>query len=142
MVADELRVYWRVQGGADWNWELLTPTGAVDTCGADMPAQVPGTTVEYYLAAVDNSGRSESLPRSTPAGFYSFLVLGMPGDLDYDGDVDLDDFAQFGACMAGPGSGLEAGCECFNFDRDADLDLTDFVGFQTAFLGSGTGVAG
>ena len=76
LVADELRVYWRAQGEAVWDWELLTPTGDSDAYGAEIPAQVPGTTVEYYIAAVDHSGRSESLPRSAPAGFYSFIVLG------------------------------------------------------------------
>lgn len=55
------------------------------------------------------------------------------GDCDDDGDVDLDDYACFFACVLGPAQGLPAKCGPFDFDNDDDVDLEDFAGFQSAF---------
>lgn len=64
-----------------------------------------------------------------------------PGDFDGDGDVDLADYGDFGACLAGPGvapsppAPLDA-ADClavFDLDQDGDLDLVDFAGFSVSF---------
>jgi hypothetical protein len=52
-----------------------------------------------------------------------------------NGNLDLDDYRNFEACLLGPGGGLGAGCECFDFDSDGDVDLKDFAAFQEAFTG-------
>lgn len=58
------------------------------------------------------------------------------GDYDGDGDVDGDDFANWDACMAGPGGGLpKPECSAFDFDGDDDVGLEDFRPFQVAFTG-------
>jgi len=59
----------------------------------------------------------------------------VPGDHDGDGDVDLDDYAEFPACMAGPGGLLATGCSAFDFDGDDDVDLNDYMAFQFAISG-------
>jgi hypothetical protein len=59
-----------------------------------------------------------------------------PGDCDSDGDVDLDDFAEFESCLDGPGAGLsEPDCGCYDFDSSGDIDLDDFAEFQAVFTG-------
>lgn len=64
------------------------------------------------------------------------------GDLDRDGDVDVDDFAIFAGCIAGPGvTTPPPGCDPDDFanadmDGDSDVDLADFSQFQRAFTGS------
>ena len=57
-----------------------------------------------------------------------------PGDYDSDGDIDGDDFANWGVCMTGPdGNELDASCYPFDFDAYADVDLLDFGSFQAMF---------
>jgi hypothetical protein len=56
------------------------------------------------------------------------------GDADGDGDVELDDYASFAACMAGPEASPPApGFDClvvFDYDDDGDVDLADFRWFR------------
>ncbi len=51
------------------------------------------------------------------------------GDLDEDGDVDLDDFALFADCAMGESTE----CAAADADADDDVDLHDFGAFQTVF---------
>jgi len=67
------------------------------------------------------------------------------GDFDVDSDVDLDDFAAFVDCMAGPDTPpdptasacVQACQDAFDWDDDNDVDLADFAEFQALFTGSG-----
>ena len=63
-----------------------------------------------------------------------FLAI-HPGDLDCDGDVDLDDHALLTDCWAGagPDQTIAHPCNLADFDRDQDLDLADWAGFQQVF---------
>jgi len=61
----------------------------------------------------------------------------LAGDYDNDGDIDLDDYAEFPDCMTGADNGpIALGCEAFDFDVDDDVDLLDFAEFQVGFTGS------
>ncbi len=70
-----------------------------------------------------------------------FLDLRVPpcvGDFECDGVIDLDDYAAFADCMAGPDEApdptppaLPERClETFDFDFDDDVDAADFAEFQ------------
>jgi hypothetical protein len=74
LIADELRVYHRVSGDLGWEWLHLAPTGDPDTYAAAIPGPATGLAIEYYVAAADQSGRAETLPRTAPDGFYAFTV--------------------------------------------------------------------
>jgi agmatine deiminase len=74
LMADSLRVCWRVSGELTWHPVVLTATAGPDSFTAGIPWQLPGTTVEYFITAADSSGRRETLPRPAPAAYYSFTV--------------------------------------------------------------------
>jgi hypothetical protein len=71
---EQLLLHWREAGSSDWNTEILEPTMHPDTFAAFIPDAATGTTYEYYLHAADSSGRSERLPRTAPATYYSFFL--------------------------------------------------------------------
>ena len=66
-------VRWRPTGDAAWQ-ELPLAAAGDDSFVAWLPPQAPGATVEYYLTAADQDGRSETLPRTAPDGWYTFTV--------------------------------------------------------------------
>ena len=62
-------------------------------------------------------------------------LIGEPGDVDADEDVDLGDFALFGNCFgvdevttAPPGCAVEHFTRT-DLDRDGDTDLDDYAEF-------------
>jgi CubicO group peptidase (beta-lactamase class C family) len=65
------------------------------------------------------------------------------GDIDVDGDVDIDDFETLFNCTAGPGETTPpAGCtpadyDACDFDNDQDVDSIDFATLQHMFTGPG-----
>jgi hypothetical protein len=59
----------------------------------------------------------------------------IPGDGDFDDDVDLADFFQFTMCYTGQGGFYQGFCNPYDFDQDFDVDLFDFGQFQHAFTG-------
>ncbi len=73
LVAGAQRVRWRVAGDAQWNDAVLSAAGG-DTLVGAIPGQMPGEVIEYYVTTSDQSGRTETLPRTAPEGFYSFRI--------------------------------------------------------------------
>ncbi len=69
---------------------------------------------------------------------WPFPPSGMPGDLDDDEDVDLDDYYAFVDCFTGPGGGPVAP-ECIrgDFDYDNDIDCDDWDQFVLAWTEPG-----
>lgn len=77
-------------------------------------------------------------------GGVRFLRRVRTGDSEFDGDVELSDYAALSQCLTGPDwdelfqRGPEQTlCECrfLDFDYDGDVDLGDFARFQNAFQG-------
>ena len=72
--ADSLLAYWRVTGSPSFTPVQMTAAAAPDSFYAFIPAQAPGSTVEYYVFAADQSNRRSTRPPSAPLGWYKFFV--------------------------------------------------------------------
>ncbi len=57
------------------------------------------------------------------------------GDCNTTGYVDLVDYAELEACLAGPATTAPPGCVCFDVDQSNTVDLRDFADVQTTFGG-------
>jgi len=64
------------------------------------------------------------------------VIVFSKADFDLDGDVDLEDFGDFQACLSGDSRPYEPGCENTDLDTDDDVDLADFGVFQSCMNGS------
>jgi len=67
-------------------------------------------------------------------GGVRFLRRIRTGDAEFDGDVDLVDYATFADCITGPRR-VDRLCDCrfLDIDHDGDVDLGDFALFQNGF---------
>ncbi|MFH0983380.1 MAG: S8 family serine peptidase [Planctomycetota bacterium] len=58
------------------------------------------------------------------------------GDYDYDGDVDLADFAALQRCFTGADrSPIHTSCQPVDLDGDRDVDTADLAGFESVLSG-------
>jgi agmatine/peptidylarginine deiminase len=71
LVANSPKLRWRVRGEGAWREVPLTQADAPTHFTATLPAGKAVGTVEYYVTATSRSGRTETLPRTAPAGFYT-----------------------------------------------------------------------
>jgi hypothetical protein len=68
--------------------------------------------------------------------FRGFLPISwIPGDLNGDSEVDLDDLQIFVSCMYGPGVLHPVECDEADLDKDGDVDLVDYRDFAVIFGG-------
>jgi hypothetical protein len=108
---------------------------AVSASGSAAVLGAPGE--DSNAAGVDGEQNNEGAPQSGAVYVLAGLGAGCIGDLDTDGDVDLDDMELFYSCMGGPGL-PNPGCDSEVFargdiDDDEDIDLSDFALFQPNF---------
>jgi beta-glucanase (GH16 family) len=109
--------------GSNWATIYSTSTGAGGTEVIDI------STSGRYI-------RMYGTERNTPWGYslYEFEVYGgvpvTPGDVDGDGDVDIDDFETLLACLAGPDNGVQIGCTGADLNLDGSVDITDLADWK------------
>ncbi len=72
------KVYWSIDTALGYQMTSMTLVSN-DTFVANIPAQVAGTKIWYYITANSISGRTVSKPLVAPAGVYEFRVLGNVG---------------------------------------------------------------
>ncbi|MEP0844743.1 MAG: hypothetical protein HRF43_18750 [Phycisphaerae bacterium] len=154
--------------GAYYTGRLATdPAGATDppqplAVGLDYYSRLAGAGIswwgDYSATVIDPESdtfwvyNARALPRTpifegdTEDGIWgttwgSFTITTLPGDYDFDGDVDAADDDRFAACTTGPNilydpDSLPAGCNLppdpqgilpADFDRDRDVDQRDYA---------------
>lgn len=73
LVADSLRVVYRVEGGA-WATLTMAPAGPPNTYAATIPAQPQGSQIDYYLRGADAAGNHRSDPGLAPYVSHTFDI--------------------------------------------------------------------
>jgi hypothetical protein len=106
---------------------------ALDWHTIDGGGEMRSTGGSYELSGTVGQPDAGEMSGGTYSLTGGFWFGQAPGDCDYDGDVDLGDFADFAACLLGPGGGLGPDCTCFDLDDSGDVDLADFAAFQEVF---------
>jgi uncharacterized delta-60 repeat protein len=89
--------------------------------------------VDCYAGFISKEGAATySLPAPTLTLRYNMPPLS-PADFDADGDVDLNDYQVWSACLQGPVIASGSGCAAKDLDADGNVDLADFARFQREF---------
>ncbi len=146
----------QIVGGAFWEMRTNLMNTLGDQVGLDHARSlavgqiftgihIVGTamTIDVLTLDDDDGDLSNGTPNYhainsafTERGLPGPAVLFNDGDFNDDGDLDLDDYAEFFACTSGPGVELEEGCEPADFDGDLDVDLRDFRFFSRRHTGA------
>ena len=87
--------------------EWGTDTGAVNGANVTNGGHYSGTTTATLTVSSCNSNDTANYRCVVTGGCdtttsnSASLTIGVPGDFDLDGDVDLEDFGHFQACLSG-----------------------------------------
>lgn len=109
-----------IAGTEDDDLRLLPGSPAID---AGDPA------FASEAGATDLDGHPRVLHGRVDMGAYEYGI----GDFNYDGAVDLADYAFWPLCARGPDmSPTTPGCEAFDCNADTHVDLHDFASFARA----------
>jgi hypothetical protein len=76
LIDGQLHLAWRKQGKTEWRRQRLQRTAGEHLYQGTIEGVQPGQTIEYYFEAASRSGRQETLPRTAPAGVYTFATAG------------------------------------------------------------------
>lgn len=120
-----LTLFYRSNGG-DWDTASMAKGGSNDTYLANIPSHSPGTSIEYYLVAEDNSGVQLMSPRYAPYEIHSFTVLEVASDPPV-ADAGEDIPATLGSGIA--------------FDGSGSYDDVGIVGYTWTFTYNGSEVS-
>ncbi|UCC30094.1 MAG: DUF362 domain-containing protein [Phycisphaerales bacterium] len=93
----------------------------------------PESTFREYLDRSMNEMLLAGIPTTNDVDAVNLHLW--PGDLDNDGDVDIDDFGEVVLCLTGPEAPATPECNSVDFDRDGYVDLGDVAVLQRVFTG-------
>lgn len=73
LIESDLKLSWKLKSENQWN-EIPLKTDGENDFTAIIPQVESGNKVEYFISARSNSGKTETMPRTSPKGVYSFSV--------------------------------------------------------------------
>jgi len=142
---DSVRVYWRVSGAPAFASVAMTAAAVPDSFYAYIPGQEPGTTVEYYVFAADQTNRRETRPPSAPAGWYAYHIgaeAAAAGGRDDTSAGDRSGQPAISAPWAAPSGSPIAIRYRLAEPGEVRLRVVDVTGREVAFLAGGRQAAG
>ena len=69
--AQSQKLLWRIKGEQNWKEEPLKTADNNTHFSATILTEVSNKTIEYYISAASKSGKTETMPRTAPSGFYT-----------------------------------------------------------------------
>lgn len=109
--------------------------GGANNWTAQIPAQVSGTTIYYYIHAQSNSGKTQVRPMPAPEGYFHFKVFG---------SASLESLTQleFTKIFPNPSAGLT--CIATNFEKPfvGSMYLMNQLGQEVATIHDGEFIGG
>ncbi len=109
---------YRVNNGSWW-YTTMDFNAGLELYEKTIPIQQPSDTVEYFVEAQDYAGNLNLTET------FSYVVT-LGGDVDYDFDVDYDDFIAF-AGRYGCDFGSPLYRPALDLNSDGDIDYDDFI---------------
>ena len=129
LVNEELKVYWWTDDSN--NIEELTMSACAedipDCYSANIPSQPVDANIKYYIEAMDNSGRLETLPM---AGYFNFNSIGipsMPGDVNQDESVNILDIVLTVNGILGTSELSDIEFQLADMNGDGVLNILDVI---------------
>jgi hypothetical protein len=108
----------------------LPPGLSMDSNGVVSGVPTKGGAFQALVVIED-----QRVPPRTDSKMIPITILtNVFGDIDQDGDADLDDYALFAFCMEQPPA-LGECVSTFDVNGNEIMDLEDFAAFQLAFTG-------
>ena len=123
---EDARIYWRTTGQASWSYVAAQITETGDSLSAVIPVQQLGTTVEYYIRALDDQGNQGFSPQEAPGQFYSFTVL-THGDGNLDGKVNIFDLIFLVKVLSGKETPTLAQVSVLDLDNNGMINIFDLI---------------
>jgi len=110
----------------DVNWLSVSPANGTSSGESDIITityDTAGLALGSYTA---NITVSDAAADNNPQTIIVNLVVPTPGDFDFDGDVDQEDFGNFQKCFTGEAIPQnDPACQDAKFDGDGDVDNGD-----------------
>ena len=159
---DQVRAYAQANGmvlfdfadieAHDPDWKDYLPLGCNDNgdySGGNWPTQWCTAHPGDDLCASCSCAHSQPIICNLKGRAFWWMMARLAGwegtdraDYDWDGDIDISDYAHFADCLAGPNtppapsmanSTVESCLEAFDANGDGDVDIIDFERFQSVF---------
>lgn len=137
-----------IAGTNPGEYDTLEMTANADLAGHLVVTEINGFIGQpgdsfIILTAADVIGTFDTLdlPSMYEISYNSdnvTMVIALTGDIDNDGDIDVNDYGVFQTCFDGPGNPPHSGCPEFadaDLDNDGDVDLDDYGLFFAAAIG-------
>ncbi len=115
------QLFWRIEGAEEYSQIALSSVGGNNWEGY-IPAQLGGTTVEYYVKGESNSGKVMNRPMPAPEAFWNFKVV------DELVNIPANEPVAFAKVYPNPANGITVIPVVFSSSSSGRVELIDAQG--------------
>ena len=129
LVEEELKVHWWIDDSnvVEEITMSVCAEDILDCYSANIPSQPIDANIKYYIQAMDNSGRLETLPM---AGYFDFNSIGspsIPGDVNQDESVNILDIVLTVNAILGTSGLSDIEFQLADMNGDGVLNILDVI---------------